>query len=124
MTTFNSEKTNIKFNDTLRLIGLTFLLAGGIWRFETRLSDMQSSIESLKKELTYSYTIELMKINNRIDLLENKQHPISYINPIINKVETKENKNSRKQYPQICMISARSPEFQRKRLVNVKQLIS
>jgi hypothetical protein len=74
MSTVNTDKLNFKFNDVKWFISIAVIVATGIWRFETRMANIEANLDSsiamIRKDLMYSYTVEIMKLNNRIDLLE------------------------------------------------------
>ncbi len=74
MTTVNTDKLSFKFNDVKWLISIAIIIGTGIWRFETRMANIEANLDSsiamIRKDLMYSYTVEIMKLNNRIDLLE------------------------------------------------------
>lgn len=74
MTTVNTDKLSFKFNDIKWFISIAIVIGTGIWRFETRMANIEANLDSsiamIRKDLMYSYTVEIMKLNNRIDLLE------------------------------------------------------
>jgi len=74
MTTVNTDKLSFKFNDIKWFISIAIIIGTGIWRFETRMANIEANLDSsiamIRKDLMYSYTVEIMKLNNRIDLLE------------------------------------------------------
>lgn len=125
------EKTTIKLPLALKITAVVLAFAGGVWRFETNMSDLKSSQEDLKKEIVYKYTIEIMKINNRIDLIEAKKFvqrrnfksdTVSInSNVVLTRDKTNNGKDEDRKYPQVCMVIPRVPDHNRKRF-NTKKI--
>jgi len=125
------DKTSYKFKDVLWFISGALLVAGGIWRFEYRMDKSEESMIALEVKLMYKYEMEMLKINNRMDLIEAKKFAskaelksdtlsldsVDYFN---NK-RTNNGKEKRDKYPQVCMVFPRQPELQRKKF-NIKNL--
>jgi hypothetical protein len=134
MALLDLDKTTIKLPLALKITVLVLAFAGGVWRFETNMSDLKTSQEDLRKEIVYKYTIEIMKINNRIDLIEARKfvQRRSFRSDTMsinrNKVSTNTNTNNGhdepEKYPQVCMLPVRLPEYQRKKLIDLKTLLS
>lgn len=123
MTLIDLEKTKFKFNDVKWLISIGIAIGVGAWRFESQMADVRLQMlqlalnqESLRRDIVNNYTIELLKISNRIDLVEAKK--ISFRMNFkaqkkiqregffpMNYPETNRNKsNESKSHPQFCMI--------------------
>lgn len=118
------EKTKFKFNDIKWLIGIGIAIGVGIWRFESQMADLRYQMltlvlnqQSLQKDIINTYTIELLKINNRIDLLEAKKL-VFRMNfksqkkkieregffPVCSSETNKNKSDEGKRHPQFCMI--------------------
>ena len=97
------------------------------------MGDLQQGQEDLKKEIIYKYTIEIMKINNRMDLIEAK-HFVQRRNfkrdtlsvstyRMVQNTRTNNGREKQEKYPQVCMVMPRQPECQRKKF-NIKKLVA
>lgn len=132
MALFDFDKTTIKLPFAITLISASLLVGGGIWRFESRMDDVDSKLESLELRIMNKTIIEIMKVNNRIDLLEAKKFVQRYnfkrdtlsLNTVRLVQNTKTNKGSDKKerHPQVCMILPPHPELKRLKLPNIKNL--
>lgn len=129
MGTLNLDNTNIKFWDTIKLVCLAITVAGGIWRFETQMTNLQNSQEALRKEIMYTYSLEIIKLNSRIDLLESKMS----ISKSLTNDSTNTNKltinilehtnrlpRKEKRLPQVCMILSREPELKKRNYFDIE----
>jgi hypothetical protein len=132
MALIDLDKTSYKFKDVLWFIGGALFFSGGVWRFESNMSDLKESQEVLRKEIIYNYTIEIMKINSRIDLLEAKKIvqfrslkkdtlEVNKVNLVDNQ-RTKNGKDKQEKYPQVCMVIPRQLELRKLKLPNIKKL--
>lgn len=132
MGTLNLDNTNIKFWDTVKLVGFALTIAGGIWRFETQMANLQNNQEALRKEIMYTYSVEIIKLNGRIDLLESKMN-VSNIARLVdttgsNKLTINELQNTskapkkEKRLPQVCMILSRQPEIKKRTYFDIEYI--
>lgn len=131
MALFDFEKTTIKLPFAITITMGVLALAGGAWRFESKMSDFESKLESLEEKILYKTTIEFMKVNNRIDLMEAKKFVMRYnfkrkkkaFNDVYIAYNTRTNngKNKKEKYPQFCMVLPSHPEFRRYK-VDIKKL--
>ena len=129
------DKTSYKFRDVLWFLSGALIVAGGIWRFELNSTKTNDKIDALESKIMYKYELEILKINNRIDLLEAKKFALRKEFKATNftknnisianfKEKANNNKRSDKKYPQLCIgFPPRQPEFQKKKLVDLKILI-
>ena len=134
MPTVDLDKTSYKFRDVVWAIGIILFLAGVGYRFETNASKTNDKLDALEQRIMYKYELEILKINNRIDLIEAKKYALrkDFKNDtlaikeisIANFNEKANNgKQSEKKYPQLCIgFPPRQPEFQKKKLVDLKRL--
>tara|TARA_R110000822_G_scaffold67329_3_gene164036 strand:+ start:6204 stop:6605 length:402 start_codon:yes stop_codon:yes gene_type:complete len=132
MALFDFEKTTIKLPFAITLISISLMFSAGVWRFETNMADLKASQEDLRKEIVYKYTIEIMKINNRIDLIEAKKFvqrrnfasDTLSVNTykIVQNKKTNRGDDKKERHPQVCMILPARPECQRKNF-NIKKLV-
>lgn len=139
MALFDFEKTTIKLPFAVTIMTLVLAGAGGIWRIESKMSDFESKLESLETKILYKTTIEFMKINNRIDLVEAKKFVMrfnfkrrkkafenngdSFISGhIACNTETNKRKDKNERRPQFCMVLPPHPELKRLKLPNIKNL--
>ena len=132
MGTLNLDNTNIKFWDTVKLVGLALTIAGGIWRFETQMANLQNNQEALRKEIMYTYSVEIIKLNGRIDLLESKMNVSNIARLVdttdVNKLTINElqhtNKAPKKEkrLPQVCMILSRQPEIKKRTYFDIEHI--
>ena len=136
------EKTKFKFNDVKWLISIGIAIGVGAWRFESQMADVRLQMlqlalnqESLRKDIVNNYTIELLKISNRIDLIEAKKPVQRYnfkrsssnndVNVVINGRNANRDNHKKEKYPQFCMIPPRGIEYEtRPKLPNIKKLMS
>jgi hypothetical protein len=129
------DKTSYKFRDVLWFLSGALIVVGGMWRFELNSTRTNDKIDALESKIMYRYELEILKINNRIDLLEAKKFALRKKFKTTNfaknnisianfKVKANNNKRSDKKYPQLCIgFPPRQPEFQKKKLVDLKILI-
>jgi len=127
------DKTSYKFKDVLKIISVSLFVAGGVWRFEYRMNDTDDNIDALELKIMYKYELEILKINNRIDLIEAKKYVQRYnfkrdtvsFNESNLVQNTRANKGQDKQerHPQVCMLIPRQIEFKRKKF-NIKKLLA
>jgi len=128
------DKTSYKFKDVLWFLSGALVVAGGVWRFETNSSRTNDKIDALETKIMYKYELEILKINNRIDLLEAKKFAlrkefksdtlsVNTINLVQNK-RTGNGKEKNDKYPQVCMVIAYPPTLYKKKLVPLKILLS
>ena len=125
------EKTSYKFKDVLWFLGGALMVAGGVWRFETNASRTNDKIDALETKIMYKYELEILKINNRIDLLEAKKFVLRKefksdtlslnIYRVVQNTRTDRSKDKQERHPQVCMITPARPECQRKKF-NIKKL--
>ena len=132
MALIDLDKTSYKFKDVLWFISGALLVAGGIWRFEYRMDKNEESLTALETKLMYKYEMEILKLNNRMDLIEAKKiavktelksdtlslDSIGYFN---NK-RTNNGKEKKDKYPQVCMVMPRTLELRKLKLPNIKKL--
>jgi len=133
MALIDLDKTSYKFKDVLWFISGALLFAGGVWRFESNMQDLKDSQDALRAEIIYKYTIEIMKINNRIDLIEAKKfverrnfkRDTLSVNTyqMVENTNTNNGKDEKEKYPQVCVVIPRVPELQRKKF-NIKKLVA
>lgn len=126
------DKTSYKFKDVLWFISGAILVAGGIWRFESRMNTVDDNVDALELKIMYKYELEILKINNRIDLLEAKKFVLRKefksdtlsVNDtrMVQSTRTNNGKEKQEKYPQVCMVIPRSPECKRLKLPNIKKL--
>jgi len=131
MALFDFEKTTIKLPFALTITLGVLALAGAGWRFESKMSNFESKLESLEEKILYKTTIEFMKINNRIDLIEAKKfvmrHNFKRKKKVFSDVyvsydtRTDNKKEDNKRHHQFCMILPSHPEFRRYK-VDIKKL--
>lgn len=131
MALFDFEKTTIKLPFALTITLGVLALAGAGWRFESKMSDFESKLESLEEKILYKTTIEFMKVNNRIDLMEAKKFVMRYnfkrhkknedFYKFAYRTRTDNKKENNKRHPQFCMILPSHPEFRRYK-VDIKKL--
>lgn len=139
MTLLDLDKTTLKFWHVIWIIGIVLAIVGAAWRFETKMSSIEestiASINSLRTEIVYKYTLELLKVNNRIDLIEAKKLVQRYnfkrtssnndVNVVINGRNANRDNHKKEKYPQFCMIPPRGIEYEtRPKLPNIKKLMS
>lgn len=127
------EKTSYKFKDVLWFLSGALIVAGGVWRFETNSSRTNDKIDALETKIMYKYELEILKINNRIDLLEAKKFALRKefksdtlsVNDtrMVQNTRTNNGREKNDKYPQVCMIIPRQPECQRKKF-NIKKLVA
>ncbi len=126
------DKTSYKFKDVLWFISGALLVAGGIWRFEYRMDKSEESMIALETKLMYKYEMEILKINNRMDLIEAREIAnktelksdtlsLDSKNTFSNK-RTNNGRNKRDKYPQVCMVMPRTLELRKLKLPNIKNL--
>lgn len=130
------DKTSYKFKDVLKIISVTSIVVGGVWRFESRMSDIDDNVDALEIKIMYKYELEILKINNRIDLIEAKKYvqrqrfksdTLSYnqVRVVCNDRNANRDNHKKEKYPQFCIILPRSVEYEtRPKLPNIKKLIS
>jgi hypothetical protein len=132
------DKTSYKFKDVLWFISGALLVAGGVWRFESRMNSIDDKIDSsvgaLELKVMYKYELEILKINNRIDLIEAKKFvqrrdfksDTLSVNDVklVQGTRTDRRRDRQERHPQVCMIAPRIPEFCRKKLIPIKILLS
>lgn len=133
MALIDLDKTSYKFKDVLWFLSGALLIAGGIWRFETNSSRTNDKIDALETKIMYKYELEILKINNRIDLLEAKKFALRKefksdtlsVNDtrMVQNTRTNNGREKNDKYPQVCMIIPRQPECQRKKF-NIKKLVA
>lgn len=131
MALFDFEKTTIKLPFAMKITMGVLAVAGGVWRFESKMSDFESKLESLEEKILYKTTIEFMKVNNRIDLIEAKKFVMRYNFKrkkkafsdvyVAYNTRTDNKKENNKRHPQFCMILPSHPEFRRYK-VDIKKL--
>lgn len=140
MALLDLDKTTFKGSDVKWIITIALAVAGAGWRFETKMSNIEdstiTSINALRNEIIYKYTLELLKVNNRIDLLEAKKSvqrynfkrdTLSYnqVRVVCNDRNANRDNHKKEKYPQFCIIPPRSVEYEtRPKLPNIKKLIS
>ncbi len=127
------DKTSYKFKDVVKLISGAVILAGGIWRFESRMNKSDDNLEALELKIMYKYELEIIKINNRIDLIEAKKYAQRKFfkadtlslndNSMVQNTRTNNGKDEKEKYPKVCMIMPVRPECQRKKF-NIKKLVA
>jgi len=132
MALIDLDKTSYKFKDVLWFISGALFLAGGVWRFESRMNESDDNIDALELKIMYKYELEILKINNRIDLIEAKKfvqrrnfkRDTLSINAhrVVQNTRTNREKDKRERHPQVCMIMPRPIEFKRLKLPNIKKL--
>jgi len=132
MALFDFEKTTIKLPFAVTLISLSLVGAGGIWRFESKMSDFESKLDALETKILYKTTIEILKINNRIDVIEAKKFVMrynfkrfrkkEYVPELVYLPHTDRQRSKKETYPQFCMVLPPHPELKRLKLPNVKNL--
>lgn len=126
------DKTSYKFKDVLWFLSGALVVAGGVWRFETNSSRTNDKIDALETKIMYKYELEILKINNRIDLLEAKKFAlrkefksdtlsVNTINLVQNK-RTGSGREKNNKYPQVCMVMPARLECKRLKLPNIKNL--
>lgn len=126
------DKTSYKFKDVLWFLSGALIVAGGIWRFESRMNKSDDNIEALELKIMYKYELEIIKINNRIDLIEAKKYAqrkffksdtlsINESSLVQNK-RTNNGREKNDKYPQVCMVIPRSLELRKLKLPNIKKL--
>ena len=134
MALIDLDKTSYKFKDVLWFLSGALVVAGGIWRFESRMNKSDDNIDALELKIMYKYELEFLKINNRMDLIEAK----SYVQrknfkrdtlslndyKMVQNTRTNERKNKQERHPQVCMIMPRPVEYKRLKLPNIKDLKS
>jgi len=131
MALIDLDKTSYKFKDVLWFISGALIVAGGIWRFEYRMNKGEDAVAALEVKIMYKYELEIIKINNRIDLIEAKKYvqrkffksdtlSINSLN-VVQNTRTNNGKEEKEKYPKVCMIIPRVPELQRKKF-NIKKL--
>ena len=133
MALIDLDKTTIKLPLAIKMTLGALAFAGGVWRIESSMSDLKDSQDALRKEIIYNYTIEIMKINNRIDLLEAKKFvqrrefkrdTISINNyKVTQNSRTNRSRDKQERHPQVCMVIPRQPEFKRYKF-NIKKLVA
>lgn len=127
------DKTSYKFKDVLWFLSGALIVAGGIWRFESRMNKSDDNIDALELKIMYKYELEILKINNRIDLIEAKSYAQRRVfksdtlslNEIrmVQNTRTNNGKEKNDKYPQVCMIlPPPHPELKRWKLPNIKNL--
>lgn len=134
MALFDFDKTTIKLPFAATIMSLILAVAGGVWRFESKMNDFESKLESLEAKVLYKTTIEFMKINNRIDLVEAKKFVMrfnfkrkkksDYEPKLVYKTHTDKENNKKHDFPQFCMVLPLHPELKRLKLPNIKKLVS
>jgi len=127
------DKTSFKFKDVIWLISGALIVAGGIWRFESRMNKTDDNIEALELKIMYKYELEIIKINNRIDLIEAKKYAQRKFfkadtlslndNSLVQNTRTNNGKEEKEKYPQVCLIMPARIECQRKKF-NIKKLVA
>ncbi len=133
MALIDLDKTSYKFKDVLWFISGALFVAGGIWRFEYRMNTSEDNLEALELKIMYKYELEIIKINNRIDLIEAKKYAqrkffkadtlsLNEFNMVQN-TRTNDGKEEKQKYPQVCVIMPARPECQRKKF-NIKKLVA
>lgn len=126
------EKTSYKFKDVLWFLSGALIVAGGVWRFETNSSRTNDKIDALETKIMYKYELEILKINNRIHLLEAKKFvlrkefksdtlSLKEVSLVQNK-KTNNGKERNDKYPQVCMVIPRQLESRKLKLPNIKNL--
>lgn len=125
------DKTSYKFKDVLWFISGALIVAGGIWRFEYRMNKSEDNLQALELKIMYKYELEIIKINNRIDLIEAKKYAQRKFfkadtlslndNSVVQNTRTNNGKDEKEKYPQVCVVIPRVPELQRKKF-NIKKL--
>jgi len=126
------DKTSYKFKDVLWFLSGALIVAGGIWRFESRMDKSDDSISALEIKIMYKYELEILKINNRIDLLEAKKFVLRKEFksdtlslkevPLVQNKRTNNGKERNDKYPQVCMVIPRQLESRKLKLPNIKNL--
>lgn len=134
MALFDFEKTTIKLPFAVTLITLALAGTGGVWRFESKMSDFESKLDALETKILYKTTIEILKINNRIDIIEAKKFVMRYnfkrnkksvYEPkLVYKTHTDKENNKKHDFPQFCMILPPHIELKRLKLPNIKKLVA
>ncbi len=127
------DKTSYKFKDVLWFISGAIIVAGGIWRFEYRMNKSEDNLQALELKIMYKYELEIIKINNRIDLIEAKKYAQRKFfkadtlslndNSVVQNTRTNNGKDEKEKYPQVCVVIPRVPELQRKKF-NIKKLVA
>ena len=127
------DKTSYKFKDVLWFISGALIVAGGIWRFEYRMNKSEDNLQALELKIMYKYELEIIKINNRIDLIEAKKYAQRKFfkadtlslndNSVVQNTRTNNGKDEKEKYPQVCVVIPRVPELQRKKF-NIKKLVA
>jgi len=133
MALIDLDKTSYKFKDVLWFISGALFVAGGIWRFEYRMNTSEDNLEALELKIMYKYELEIIKINNRIDLIEAKKYAQRKFfkadtlslndNSVVQNTRTNNGKDEKEKYPQVCVVIPRVPELQRKKF-NIKKLVA
>jgi hypothetical protein len=132
MPTVDLEKTSYKFKDVVWAIGVVAAVLGAGWRFESRMNKFDDNVSALEQKVMYKYELEILKINNRIDLLEAKRFvqrrefksdTLSLNdNSVVQNTRTKNGKDKQEKYPQVCMVIPRQLELRKLKLPNIKKL--
>lgn len=132
MALIDLEKTSYKFKDVLWFLSGALLVAGGIWRFEYRMNTSEDNLAALELKIMYKYELEILKINNRIDLLEAKKFALrkefksdtSSVNKhnLVQNKRTNSGREKNDKYPQVCMVMPRPLESRKLKLPNIKNL--
>jgi len=132
MALIDLDKTSYKFKDVLWFLSGALFVAGGIWRFESRMNTMDDNVDALELKIMYKYELEILKINNRIDLIEARKFALRKefksdtlsVNDVrmVQNTRTNNGKEKQEKYPQVCMVIPRAPECKRLKLPNIKNL--
>lgn len=132
MALIDLDKTSYKFKDVLWFLSGALVFSAGVWRLESNASRTNDKIDALETKIMYKYELEILKINNRIDLLEAKKFALRKefksdtlsINDtrMVQNTRTNNGKEKQEKYPQVCMVIPRVPECKRLKLPNIKKL--
>lgn len=132
MALIDLDKTSYKFKDVLWFLSGALVFSAGVWRFESNASRTNDKIDALETKIMYKYELEILKINNRIDLLEAKKFAlrkefksdtvIVSENGLVQNKRTGNGKEKNDKYPQVCMVIPRTLELRKLKLPNIKKL--
>lgn len=132
MALIDLDKTSYKFKDVLWFLSGALVFSAGVWRLESNASRTNDKIDALETKIMYKYELEILKINNRIDLLEAKKFAlrkefksdtvIVSENGLVQNKRTGNGKEKNDKYPQVCMVIPRTLELRKLKLPNIKNL--